>query len=119
MDGYIVHGGLDLARGEFLRVEDGRGILLYVWEGALWVTQERDRKDHYVRAGEWLRLDRDGDALAHALARTCVSITAPVATQYARRIVHGEHVLYDRKREPGGWLKRLHVRAFRPTTAAL
>ena len=118
MDGYIVHGGLDLARGEFLRVEDGKGIVLYVWEGELWITQERDRKDHYVGRGSWFRLDRDGDALVHAMRRASLTVTAPVASRYARRISLGAVVIYDRAQEPGAWAG-IYAPLSRPTSAAL
>jgi hypothetical protein len=118
MDGYIVHGGLDLARGEFLRLQDGKGIVLYVWEGELWITQERDRKDHYVGRGTWFRLDRDGAALVHAMRRASLTATAPVASRYARRISLGSVVIYDRAQEPGAWA-RISAPFSRPTTAAL
>ena len=118
MDGYIVHGGLDLARGELLRVEDGKGILLYAWEGELWITQERDRKDHYLKPGEWFRLDREGVALAYAMRRASITVTAPAASRYARRISLGSAVIYDRAQEPGAWA-RIYAPFSRPTTAAL
>ena len=50
MDGYVVHGGMGMARGSYARIEDGRGILVYVWDGELWITQEGDPRDHFVRA---------------------------------------------------------------------
>lgn len=110
MDGYIVHGGLNLARGESLRVEDGKGILLYAWEGELWITQERDRKDHYVKPGEWFRLDRDGAALVYAMRRASITVTAPVPAYYARRITLGARAIYERAQEPGGWLAGVRQR---------
>jgi hypothetical protein len=130
MDGYVVHGGMALRRGEFVRIEDGRGMLFYVWEGELWITQERDRGDYYVKAGDWFQLDREGVALACALRATSVTLTAPVPAYYARRITHGPRVIYERAREPGGWLEgarqrlaRLWANSYaplsRPTTAAL
>jgi hypothetical protein len=130
MDGYIVQGGLGMARGSLARIEDGRGMLLYVWDGGLWITQERDSRDYYVKPGEWFRLGRNGVVLAYALSRSSVTVTAPVPSHYARRIVLGARVIYDRGQEPGGWreaarqrLTRLWAGAFapfsRPTTAAL
>jgi hypothetical protein len=111
MDGYIVQGGLDVARGSFARIEDGEGLLLYVRDGGLWITQERDSRDYYVKPGDWFRIDRHGVVLACALSRSRVS-------------------LYEPARRPGGWkraarqrLARFWANAFapnsRPTSAAL
>jgi hypothetical protein len=130
MDGYVVHGGMAMARGAFVRIEDGRGMLFYVWDGELWITQEGDRQDHLVRAGRWFRLDRGGAALACATRDAHVTLTAPVPAYYARRVIAGPRVIYDRRREQGGWLQSVGMRlarrwanAFvpgaRPTTAAL
>jgi hypothetical protein len=86
MDGYVVHGGMGMARGSYARIEDGRGILVYVWEGELWITQEGDQRDYFVRGGEWFRLERDGAALLQATRRTHATLTAPTPQDYARRI---------------------------------
>ena len=86
MQDYIVQGALNLGRGNMLRIEDGRDILIYVWEGEIWLTEERDRKDRIVRAGEWHRLERQGAAIGYALERSLVTLTAPEPAQYARRI---------------------------------
>lgn len=113
MDGYVVHGGMAMARGSFVRVEDGRGMLLYVWDGELWITQEGDHRDHYLKAGEWFRLERGGAVLACAMRASNVSLTAPVPAHYARRITLGPRVIYDRAQEPGGRLERLRHRLVR------
>ena len=105
MDGYVVHGGMGMARGSFARIEDGRGILVYVWEGELWITQEGDKRDYIVRGGEWFRVDRDGSALLHATRRTHATMTAPTPANYARRITmtpagtSEPRVLYQRSDE--------------------
>ena len=91
MDGYIVQGGLDVARGSFARIEDGKGMLLHVRDGELWITQERDSRDYYVKPGDWFRIDRDGVVLAGALSRSRVSV-------------------YMRAQEPGGWLHGVRLR---------
>ena len=87
MEEFIVQGSLSLARGSMLRIEDGRDILVYVWEGEVWLTEERERKDRILRAGEWHRLERQGAAIAYALGRSVLTLTAPEPVQYARRIV--------------------------------
>jgi hypothetical protein len=57
---------LTLARGSVLRIEDGQDLVVHVREGSLWLTQERDRRDYYLGAGDSFRLDRDGLAIASA-----------------------------------------------------
>ena len=117
MDGYLVHGAIGMSRGSLAHIEDGRGMMVHVWDGELWITQEGDRRDHYIKAGGRLLLDRDGLAIAYALRRAHITLTAP-------------HVLYERSQERVGWLAGLGHRLMRrwsnafarrshPTTAAL
>jgi hypothetical protein len=116
MDGYLVHGGMDLARGSNVRIEDGAGILVYVWEGELWVTQEGDRRDYFVTPGRWFRLERNGASLLHATRRSHVTLTAPTPANYARRIAirptgnATPHVIYEAARERRSWLDSLRYR---------
>jgi len=74
---------MDLARGSLLRIEDGRGVLLRVNQGSVWLTQEGDPLDRYLSAGAAFRLDRDGLALAQATSRSSITLTA--APPAARR----------------------------------
>lgn len=129
---YVIQGSLGLAHGSLLRVEDGQDILLYVWEGEVWLTEERERHDRILRAGEWHRIERNGAAIAYALQRATVTLTAPEPAYYARRIVllraggPAPVTLYDAAREGGGAAARarrfwsaLFASAARPTTASL
>jgi len=129
---YPVHGSIGMTRGSVLRIEDGRDLLLYVWEGSLWVTQQGDPRDRYVGAGEWFRLDRNGLAVASALRRTRMTITAPAPELYAERVTLSRsgsrvaEVLYSAaaaKASLGARLQRFWGGLFaphaRPTTAAL
>lgn len=133
MQEYIVQGSLGLTRGSILRVEDGQNILVYVWEGEVWLTEEGERADRILRPGEWHRLERNGAAVAYALGRSTVTLTAPEPELYARRIAlvkagsAGPVELYSAARARG-WtlgarLRRLWTSLFmpqaRPTTAAL
>lgn len=77
MDGYLVKGSVGIPRGSMLRIDDGVGMLLYVWEGEIWVTQEGSTKDHLLEAGQWFRVDRGGAAIAHALKRSVVGLSSP------------------------------------------
>jgi len=75
---YVPHGRLAIAGGSTLRVDDGKGMLLYVWHGAVWLTQERDQRDHLLKSGESFRLDRAGTSLISSLGNgAVVSLTTP------------------------------------------
>jgi hypothetical protein len=136
MEEFIVQGSLGLTRGSMLRIEDGRDILLYVWEGEIWLTEERERQDRLLKAGQWHRLERQGAAIGYALERSMVTLTAPEPAQYARRILlvkagsSAPVELYNASRERMHWLAGLAARLrrrwvglfaphSRPTTAAL
>ena len=67
---------LAMTKGSMLKIEDARGIVVEVKRGLLWLTQEGDTRDRYIAAGDWLRLDGDGLAIANALRRTIVCIAA-------------------------------------------
>lgn len=130
---YVVQGSLGLAHGSLLRIEDGQDILLYVWEGEVWLTEEGERHDRILRAGEWHRVERNGATVAYALQRATVTLTAPEPSHYARRIVllragsRAPVALYDAAREDrGGSAARarrfwaaLFASAAPPTTASL
>jgi hypothetical protein len=128
---YPVHRSIAMRRGSVLRIEDGRDLLLYIWEGGIWLTQQGDPRDRYVSAGAWFRLDRDGLAVASALGRTTMTITAPAPELYAERITLSRsgsrvaEVLYSAataKNSPVARLRRfwsgLFVPHASPTTAA-
>ena len=86
MDGYLVKGSIGMPRGSMLRIDDGAGMLVYVWEGELWLTQEGSTKDHMLQAGQWFRVERDGAALAHAFRNSVVSLSSPLPEVPAERI---------------------------------
>src|SRR4051812_7759475 len=92
MDGYIVHGRegrgvMAVPRGSLVLIEHGRGMQIELWDGELWITQERDNRDYLIGAGTAFRLEREGIVLAHALRGARVTLTAPVPAHYADRIV--------------------------------
>lgn len=128
---YLVRGALPLARGSLLRIEDGRDLLLYVWQGGVWLTQEGERRDHFVAAGGWARVSARGLTLVSALKRSLVSLTSPFEEDFAGRIdlVHGGGVVETiAATAPGlararAYLARRWMRWFapqaQPTSAAL
>lgn len=83
---FVVQGNLPLVRGSMVRIEDGREMLVYVWSGSLWVTQEGDGRDRHVGAGGWLRITTPGLALISALGRSAIALTSPHEEGYAERI---------------------------------
>ena len=123
-DEYVVHGSLGMTRGSVLRIEDG-DMTIYVWEGGLWLTQEGDRRDRYLGPGDCFRIQRHGVTLAQATARSKVSLTAPRAELYAKRVAMTkagtgiQAELYASAKERESFWTRLFASYSRPTTAAL
>ena len=75
---YVPHGRLAIGGGSTLRVDDGKDMLVYVWHGAVWLTQERDRRDHLLKSGESFRIERTGTTLLSPLGDgALISLTPP------------------------------------------
>ena len=72
---------MQLAKGGLLKLRDARDMVIEVRKGALWITEEGDSRDYYVAKGDWLRLDRDGLTIAHALEKTSVTISRAAPAQ--------------------------------------
>ena len=58
---------LQLKRDGTLRLERATGTVVEVTKGQVWLTQERDPRDHFLRAGEWLRIDRPDTVVLSAV----------------------------------------------------
>jgi len=84
---YVVQGALQLKRGSVMRIARGRGLIVHVWRGEVWITQERDFEDHFVGAGGWFRITRTGLTLVSALRPSALSLTASRPESYAGQIV--------------------------------
>jgi len=56
------------------QMRDARGACIHVHWGDLWITQEGDRKDHIVKAGESFAISNSGTALLSALNEAGVSV---------------------------------------------
>ena len=88
INGYMaIHGGIGMAPGSLTRIDDGKGLFVYLWDGELHVTQEGDSRDHFVIAGRSFQIQRHGISLLHAV-------------NYARRIMLStpsmRKLIYDR-----------------------
>ena len=57
---------LQLADGDLLELPDARGTTLHVAQGRVWVTQEGDRRDIVLRAGDTWTLELPGLTVAEA-----------------------------------------------------
>ena len=77
---------IGMPRGSLLRIDDGVGVLLHVWEGEVWLTQDGSTRDHMLTAGQSFQVDRGGAALAHAFRRSIVSLSSPGGDVQARRV---------------------------------
>ncbi len=60
----------ELAAGEFLPIHDGRGRVVAVFQGLVWITQQGDTRDVLVGKGGAFTLDRQGLAIVQALEAT-------------------------------------------------
>jgi hypothetical protein len=58
---------LRLKQNGTLRLEKAAGIVVEVTSGQVWLTQERDPRDYFLRAGDWLRIDRADTVVISAL----------------------------------------------------
>lgn len=83
---WIVQGMVELERGGVLRIEDGRQMLVYVWEGSVWLTQDGDGRDVMLGAGGWFRIERGGVTVVYALANCALTLTSPYEERYAAAV---------------------------------
>jgi hypothetical protein len=91
MDRNLENGSVGIPTGSLLRIDDGAGALLHVWEGELWLTQEGSRKDVMLLAGQSFRIERDGATIVHAFRPSKVSLSSPTpqAKGGLRRLLAG------------------------------
>jgi hypothetical protein len=67
-----------LADGSLLTLREAQGRGVAVFSGCLWITQEGDRRDLFVAAGDSLRFDRAGLVVMQALADTRLLLLEPI-----------------------------------------
>lgn len=86
MSNYHGQDSIGMPRGATLRIEEGAGVLLHVWEGVIWLTEEGSLEDHMLQPGQWYRVAQGGAVLAHAFERSLVSLTPAAPGHAVRRI---------------------------------
>jgi hypothetical protein len=64
----LLRGARTLAKGRLRRVHGERGRRIEVVSGAVWVTQDGDRRDVVLQGGDAFDFDRSGAALLSAFA---------------------------------------------------
>jgi hypothetical protein len=76
-----------LDRGEFLRLDRAHGHTVAVCGGAVWLTQDGDERDVFLRANERFVLEERGHVLIEALAPTQLLVLEPSPTQWRARML--------------------------------
>jgi len=61
---------MELADGVLVELRDGHGTTLRVTKGALWITQEHDKRVIVLRAGDVWTVERQGLTLLQAQGAT-------------------------------------------------
>jgi hypothetical protein len=64
----LINGARSLAKGRIRHVHVDTGRRVECLSGSLWITQDGDRRDIVLAAGEGFDFDRRGDALLSAFA---------------------------------------------------
>lgn len=71
----------ELKRGSTMKLEGGRGTMVRVIYGNVWLTQDTDRNDYLMRSCERTVLNGSGTALIYAFEDSAVHFVAPESAQ--------------------------------------
>ena len=96
--------GLRLDARQMIRLQDPEGTRVQVVSGALWITQDADRQDHWLEADSALTLDRPGLALIHAQTPSEIVLIEPARSGGLRNRIG--QALTAASRAIGGWFTR-------------
>lgn len=77
MDTSFRHALTELKRDAFLRIVNGSGRSVVVFRGLLWVTQEGDRRDIFLRGGQSFTIDQPGTTIVEALEDSSLLVLDP------------------------------------------
>ena len=101
------HPLLYLTQGELLELPDARGATLHVPRGRVWITQENDRRDIVLDAGDTWTLERPGLAVAQAHGDTTLALFGKGRSGATRRSATGWDAWFSR------WFERTAARHLR------
>jgi hypothetical protein len=101
VDERIVAEGVFLDHRAALRITGGAGLLVAAHSGALWITEDNDRRDIIVTGARSYRIESDSLALVNALEPASVTISAPLGIP-ARWTIEGAAGLNIRPRKRSG-----------------
>jgi hypothetical protein len=76
-----------LNRNQLLKLCDAVGHAVVCDSGGVWVTQEGDQRDIFLKTGQSFTLDRDGPALVQAFDPASITIRRPEAYDRAAKLV--------------------------------
>ena len=77
---------LRLKQNGTLRIENAAGIAVEVSRGEIWLTQEHDPRDYFLRASEWLRIDRPDSVVISAMGDEAWIALVPVHARAAEAL---------------------------------
>lgn len=99
------HDCTALTDGALLRLRHRLGATVTVVRGRVWVTQDSDRRDVVLDAGESFVIDRPGLAIVQAFGAACVDVTPGADPADRPDPVH--RAMRWRQRALAGWLRRV------------
>jgi hypothetical protein len=70
-------GATQLKRGSTLKLVRGRGTIVRVVDGNVWLTQHRDTADYMMRTGDRMVLNGAGITVIHACEDSSLQFVAP------------------------------------------
>ena len=77
--GTTFHPALErLGAGEFVKIRDGGGQTLAVFDGLVWITQAGDPRDAFLSRGGAFTFDRPGLAIVEAVTDAQFAVLTPL-----------------------------------------
>ena len=75
---------MSVAVNGLARIEKAAGIVVEVSKGEVWLTQEHDPRDYFLRAGDWLRIDRPDTVVISATGDDAWLAVSPLRSRPGR-----------------------------------
>ena len=83
---------IDLDHEQLLVLDDRSGARIQVLHGGVWLTEERSLVDRFGSAGQWLRIEARGRAIAEAIGKTRIRVLDAPRRSAPRRGWRGDSV---------------------------